>query len=39
MVYIVIVIVKMEVFTMGYLLPIQPIQSQIYANRLNMEVL
>ena len=31
------VLVKMEVFTMGYLLPIQPIQSQMYANRLNME--
>jgi hypothetical protein len=32
-----IVIVEMEVFTMGYLLPIQPIQSQMYANRLNLE--
>jgi hypothetical protein len=27
----------MEVFTMGYILPIQPIQSQMYANRLNMD--
>jgi len=27
----------MEVFTMGYILPIQPIQSQIYANRLSMD--
>ena len=35
---IVIVLVKMGVFTMGYILPIQPIQSQIYANRLTMEV-
>ena len=26
------------VLTMGYILPIQPIQSQIYANRLNMEL-
>ena len=34
---IVIVLVKMGVFTMGYILPIQPIQSQIYANRLTME--
>lgn len=34
---IVLVLGKMEVFTMGYILPIQPIQSQIYANRLSME--
>ena len=27
-----------EVLTMGYILPIQPIQSQIYANRLNMDL-
>lgn len=34
---VVIEVIKTEVFTMGYLLPIQPIQSQMYANRLNME--
>ena len=30
-------VIEMEVFTMGYVLPIKPIQSQKYANRMNME--